>query len=256
MAKYGADDVLLLVDGYNIGGDTIELSAVKEATLEESHGFGDTWVEQSAVGQNRGGVSHKGFLDDADNATIDALVHESGTQKPGTSRVLCALLEGNTQGKKAIAFRGAMESKVARNAARGELTKISAEYLNNGAVDEPKIIQVLAAQSAAGAGSSGSLDNAASSATGGTAYLQITSLTLGGYTSVTIKLMESSDNGVGDAWAQVGTAFVAATAIGAQAINIATGTTVERYLRAEITWNGAGAAQSVTYAVLFQRGQS
>jgi hypothetical protein len=51
-------------------------------------------------------------------------------------------------------------------------------------------------------------------------------------TSVTVKIQESSDNGVGDAWADVtGGGFTAATGITAQRIATAPGQTVERYLR-------------------------
>lgn len=65
------------------------------------------------------------------------------------------------------------------------------------------------------------------------AYLQVLSIT---GTSVTVKLQESGDNGVADAWADVvGGAFAAATGPGAQRIQTARDQTVERYLRAVTT---------------------
>lgn len=79
------------------------------------------------------------------------------------------------------------------------------------------------------------------------AYLQVLSLT---GTSVTVKLQESSDNGVGDAWADVtGGAFTAATGPGAQRIQTAGDQTVERYLRAVTT----GTFTSATFAVMVNR---
>ncbi len=71
------------------------------------------------------------------------------------------------------------------------------------------------------------------SAFGLQAYLQVYAFT---GTSCTVKLQESSDNGVGDAWADVvGGAFAAATAIGAQRIETARTLAVERYLRVVTT---------------------
>ncbi|WP_372352624.1 hypothetical protein [Streptomyces sp. KL116D] len=79
------------------------------------------------------------------------------------------------------------------------------------------------------------------------AYLHVFAFT---GTSVTVKLQESSDNGVGDPWADVtGGAFTAATAIGAQRIETARGLTVKRYLRAVST----GTFTSATFAVSVNR---
>lgn len=72
-------------------------------------------------------------------------------------------------------------------------------------------------------------------------------------TDVTIKLQESSDNGAGDAWADVtGGAFTAVTA-GPTAERIATSNvqTVERYLRVVTTTSGG--FTSLTFAVMVAR---
>lgn len=72
-----------------------------------------------------------------------------------------------------------------------------------------------------------------STAHGLQAYLHVFAIT---GTSVTVKLQESSDNGAGDAWADVtGGAFSAATGITSQRIATAAGQTVERYLRVTTT---------------------
>lgn len=61
------------------------------------------------------------------------------------------------------------------------------------------------------------------------AYLHVFAFT---GTSVTVTLQQSSDDGAGDAWADVaGGAFVAATGPGAQRIETARDLAVERYLR-------------------------
>lgn len=88
------------------------------------------------------------------------------------------------------------------------------------------------------------VDFTGSTAFGLQAYLQVFSFT---GTSVTVKLQESSDNGVGDAWADVtGGGFTAATAIGTQRIQTARGLTVERYLRVATT----GTFTNAVFAVM------
>lgn len=65
-------------------------------------------------------------------------------------------------------------------------------------------------------------------------------------TSVTVKIQESSDNGAGDAWADVtGATFTAATGITFQRLETARGQTVERYLRAVTTGTFSNAVFSV-----------
>ena len=69
-------------------------------------------------------------------------------------------------------------------------------------------------------------------------------------TSVTVKIQESSDNGAGDAWADVtGGGFTAATGVTTQRLETARGQTVERYLRAVTT----GTFSSATFAVVAVR---
>lgn len=88
-----------------------------------------------------------------------------------------------------------------------------------------------------------SVDFLAASIFGLQAYLHVFSFT---GTSVTVKLQESSDNGAGDAFADVvGGGFVAATAIGAQRIATSGALAVERYLRVVTT----GTFSQATFAV-------
>ena len=83
-----------------------------------------------------------------------------------------------------------------------------------------------------------------STAFGLQAYLHVFSFT---GTSVTVKLQESSDNGAGDAWADVvGGAFTAATGITSQRIATASNQTVERYLRVVTTGTFTNAVFAVS----------
>ena len=243
MTKYGPSDVFVLVHGHAISGNTQVLEPEKEAVLEEdTHGFGDAWVEREYVGVRKWSASQEAHYDDEDGQTEDAFVgHE------GVDRVVTFLIEGNTQGKKCQCGI-AISSSVVRRAGRGQLSKLSAEWQGDGVLSEAVIVQSLAAESGDGATSDGSLDNSASSSAGGTGYLQVTDLTLGGYTSVTVKLRDSTNN---SDWTDL-ISFTAVTADEfAQAVAVAG--TVDRYLRVELTWNGAGSSESVTILVAFER---
>jgi hypothetical protein len=75
-------------------------------------------------------------------------------------------------------------------------------------------------------------------------YLQVFAFT---GTSVTVKIQESGDNGVGDTWADVtGGGFTAATGVTTQRIATSSSQTVERYLRAVTTGTFSNAVFAVT----------
>lgn len=83
-----------------------------------------------------------------------------------------------------------------------------------------------------------------STAFGAQFYLQVTDFV---GTSVTIKVQESSDNGAGDAFADVtGGGFTLVTGVTAERIATASGQTVERYLRVVTS----GTFTSVTFSVV------
>lgn len=89
-----------------------------------------------------------------------------------------------------------------------------------------------------------------SSTFGAQFYLQVFAFT---GTSVTVKIQESSDNGAGDAWADVtGGAFTAATGVTFERIQTARTQTVERYLRVVTT----GTFSSAVFAVAGVRNDS
>lgn len=76
------------------------------------------------------------------------------------------------------------------------------------------------------------------------AYLHVFAFT---GTSVTVKLQESSDNGAGDAWADVvGGGFTAATGVTSQRIATSGSQTIERYLRVTTTGTFTNAVFAVS----------
>jgi hypothetical protein len=238
MTNYGSANVgFLLVDGYDILGVSTKLSDDKEALLELTHGLGDSWEETSPVGVNRYSLTQEGFYDDASGSMNEALV-----SSVGVARVLTFGHEGNTIGKHFIGSGGVIEAKYKRQITRGELHKAMAEYAANGVVeDQGRINHAHGAETTASGIASSSVDNAASSAAGGSGYLEVSAVTLGGYTNITIKIRHSTDN---ISFSDLIT-FTNVTARTAQRATVAG--TINRYTHATWLFNGAGSGQSITF---------
>lgn len=95
-----------------------------------------------------------------------------------------------------------------------------------------------------------SLDGTAGTTEGMQAYLQVFSFT---GTSCTVKIQSSSDDGAGDAFADVtGLTFTAATGITTERIATAAGASIERYLRVVTT----GTFSECTFIVLVVRNKT
>lgn len=85
---------------------------------------------------------------------------------------------------------------------------------------------------------------------GGAAYLQVSALTLGGYTNFAPLVKHSTDNVT---FTTLGTFSVVTAAPNAQRLVVAAGTAVNRYLAMSWSYGGAGSGQSVKFFVGFAR---
>ena len=65
MARYSSKDVILLIDGYNVLGQTTELTHGVEALTEETTGFSDTWENHEYIGVQNYDLTQSGFYNDA-----------------------------------------------------------------------------------------------------------------------------------------------------------------------------------------------
>ena len=252
MAKYGSDDVFLLADGYDLSGETIELSQEAEVATEETHGFGDAWVEVDGTGVMKGTVSQRAFYDDRAASTEQLYV-----ANVGLVTIVSAGVEGNEQGRRVVC-QNAVQRTVARTTARAEFHKIASEFLSHGAVVDATIVQSLDEHPITGTrqGTDGALDAGAASLDGGRAIIQVPEVVLDGATNIGVKLQQSSDNGALDPWADIPGApgQQVVTAPAAVLERVPPGTTIEQYVRVQITPTGAvGTNTAVTLLAAIQR---
>lgn len=245
MAKYSSKDCVLLIDGYNVRGVTTQINHSVEALTEETTALGDTWEAHAYLGLQRSDLAQEGFFDDASGLSNDAL-----NGKQGLERVVCLGFEGNTIGRKFSGFQGAMQANFTRIASRGTLCRANANYSGSGIAEDGRILHALTERTAAGntEGAGTRVDNGAQTIIGGSAYLQVSALTLGGYTNAVIKVRQSAD---GTTWEDLET-FTAVTAAPAKERKVKTGT-IKRYLAVSWAWTGTGSGQAITFFVGFVR---
>lgn len=133
MSLYGSDDVVIDFDNsagttVNVTQSILSISGIDvEAILEETHTFGDSWVEQSAVGLNRvGDITVQGNYDDDADTGFNFMFKNIGETR--TLKVLFGAAKSFTAETVIKNYR--------RMPSRGALTKAEAVLSVTGAVTE------------------------------------------------------------------------------------------------------------------------
>lgn len=128
MAKYGSDDLGITIGGTEMKNyiDTINGLDI-EALIQESHAFGDSWVEHLYSGVKRGGpLTLSGFYDDTGTTGPDAKFNTVGTE------VAVVITWG---GSKTSTFTG-LVTAYRRLPVRGESTRFEVTLNPTGAITE------------------------------------------------------------------------------------------------------------------------
>lgn len=237
MAKQSGLGDNLYVAGYDFSGDIGALDTI-------SGGFSpieDTGIDKYGMermrGLRSGEIKYTSFFNKAAGQE-----HLRLSPLPTTDQIM-TYCRGTTLAKPAASMVAKQIGYDGKRTNKGELTfEIDAQ--STGASLE-WCVQLTAGKRTDGSATNGTgVDFAASSAFGVAAYLHVFAFT---GTSVTVKLQESSDNAVGDAYADVvGGAFTAATAITSQRIQTATNLSVERWLRVVTTGTFSNAVFAVS----------
>tara|TARA_R110000824_G_scaffold32908_7_gene106121 strand:- start:2836 stop:3558 length:723 start_codon:yes stop_codon:yes gene_type:complete len=240
MAKYGPSSVgYFLVSGKSLAGVTSNITYKTTSTVEETTALGDSWKEQTPVGVRSAELSQAGWFDDATNSSVDAFVASETA-----SKVVTLAPAGSTAGSSATGFEGSFGSEVERVIEKEGLHKLNVTYKVSGAIEEGKIIEALAARTATG--NSSAVDNTASSASGGSGYVQFTAVS-GTSPTMAIVIQHSAD----DTTYATLISFTTAGSVGGERKTVSG--TVNRYIRVNATIGGSS-SPSFTYTVAFARG--
>lgn len=244
MAKRTGLGMNFYVDGYDLSGDIGSLGSVQGGSPPLDVTGIDKLAPERLGGVRTGSMAYSAFFNKAAGAA-----HPRLSLLPRTDSFVMLTI-GTTGGDAAAAMKGQQIDYNPTRDAAGNLTMAVSALSNAYGLEWGNLLTAgKASQVAAGSLTSVDLGSASPGAFGAQFYLHVFSFT---GTSCTVKIQESSDNAVGDAFADVvGGGFVAATAIGSQ--RIATGLiNVERYLRITTT----GTFSQCTFAVSAHRNPS
>lgn len=229
MAKYGSPSfAFLLADGYDLRAAKLKgATSGFEHITEQTDGLGDSNEEHTPVGVTRDSFAQTGaFFDDASNGMHLALRSNSGT-----ARILSYAFEGNTIGQPFTGALGGLKTKYDVIVTNGQLTKANAAYKIDGALDDGVILQTHAQQTIDWTNTS--VDNGASSASGGVGYLQVSQFA--GLTGFVGVIEHSTDNSV---WVTLITFTNVTSAPTARRVTVAG--TINRYTRFRGDVTGTG----------------
>lgn len=240
--RHGKNTVVL-VNEYNLSSYFNEASTSNAVETSETTTYGVAGGSKTYVtGLSDGSISVSGLFD-GDTSAVDA--------------VLTSVLGSDTEVNFTVAYDGGMTLGARCSTGQsimtsyevsspvGDVVSTSAEFQPDGGIARGVILAPLSTVSATGNGTS--VDNAASTANGGVAMIHVPANTRNG--TIVVKVQHSSDNVT---FADLATfTTISSTAKTSERLSVASGTTVNRYLR--VTYTVAGSTGSATIAVAFAR---
>jgi hypothetical protein len=216
-------DAKVFANGYDMSGYLSSVTVSGEADTAETSTLGGT-AKTYIAGMRDATVSAEGFF------SIDAGgSDERLAAQLGTSVVFTVVLSADAVGANGYGMT-AIETSYEAGAEIGGAVSISVEGQSTVGQEPIRVLNPLSAKTATS--SNASVDNAASTTNGYSAYLHVTAAS-GTTPSMTAKVQHSVDN---SSWADLAT-FTAVTAANAYQRISGTGT-VNRYLRAQYTITG------------------
>lgn len=220
VAKGGKPDIY--IHDADLGDNGRVATPQLSAQTQPSTTFNDSGVTRR-VGLKDISLAYEGLFDGASQKSHAAL-NDLRTNR----RIVSVYYEGDTLGNEGIVLNSAHAETYESPVTVGELVPLNASIMQSGA--EKEVVSLYAKPSAAitATANGSSVDNGASSSNGGSLIVHVFTFTAsGGNAQWIAHIQESSDDGVGDAWADIDTITI--SAVGAQEVTW-TGAT-ERYLR-------------------------
>jgi len=216
-----------------------DASASFEAEVTETTVFGSS-AKTYIMGLRDGTVSASGLFDGAASAVDEILSNSLGSDSLAPVTVA---YDGTTLNNR-VSLLLAKTTSYEVSSPVGDVVSVSYNAQSDGGLDNGVSLAALASVSSSTTGTAN--DNTASSANGGIAQLHVTANTRSA--SVTIKIQHSADNST---FADLVSFTAIASGTTSERSLVASGTTVNRYLRAVSTLSaGTG---SITYQVSFAR---
>lgn len=230
MAKSDGMGMKVFVDGYDISGDHQSLVLTGGPAMIETTGVDKSAYERIG-GRRSGAINAVTYFNPetiagGGSADRSHLVYKS---LPLTDRLITVGHPASGEAWNLIGKQGNYDPTVA---ADGAITCAMAAQSNGYGLEVAKLLTA-APTTQGSAGNVASVDFGAGASFGAQFHLQVLAFT---GTSVTVKIQSSSDNGAGDAFADVtGGAFTAATGRTTQRLETARNQAMERYLRVVTT---------------------
>lgn len=240
MAFIHGKSTIVLCNEFNLSSYFNEATANNSVETAETTTFGNS-AKVYIAGLADGTVSLNGLFEGSANATDEELTAILGSD---SGMVITIAPSGSTAiGQRTIASQGKLTSYEISSPV-GDVVSATSEFQVSGGISHGVSLHALAAETTTGTGAS--VDNSASSANGGVGALHVTANTMNNNT--VFKVQHSADNST---WADLVTfSTVSTTVVSAERIAVASGTTVNRYLRA--TWTASGSG-SITFHINFAR---
>lgn len=231
---------IVLCNEFDLSGYFNEASASRSVETAETTTFGNS-AKTYITGLADGTLSLGGLFEGSANATDKELTDILGDN---AGMVISVAPEGSlTIGKRTLSLTGKLTSYEISSPV-GDVVSASSEFQADEGIGSGVSLHALAAETATGNGTS--VDNGASTAIGGFGTLHVTANTMNANT--VFKVQHSADNST---WADLATfSTVATTIVTAERVEVASTTTVNRYLRA--TWTASGTG-SITFHINFAR---
>jgi hypothetical protein len=239
MAKKSGLGQNFYVGGYDLSGDVGAITnASSTRTTLDVTGIDKSAVER-VMGPGDASMEFMSFFNDAAGQQHLALRGLVTTDLPVTWAL------GTTIGDAAASFVGKLTNYPLARASDGSLTATPTLVANDGVPMEWGVMLTGGVETDTGAANGSSHDNGAATSNGLVAYLHVFSFT---GTAVVVKIQSSSDDGSGDAFADIVT-FTSVNAANKFERKELSGA-VERYLRVVTT----GTFNPATFAVMVRRG--
>jgi len=237
--RHGKSTVLF-ADEFELSTYLNSVSVTNAIETPETTTFGSS-DRTYIVGHTDGAISFEGLFDGSTDAVDEILESALGNT---TNKVISTSSDSTSVGGRAILVDSASTSYEISSPLT-DVVAVSGEAVANNGLDYGVWLGCKSAISATSTGTS--VDNGASSANGGVAHLHITANTRSATTVA--KIQHSADNST---FADLTTfETVAVSTITSERKVVATGTTVNRYLRAVVT--PAAGTGSITFSIAFSR---